>query len=299
MLVVIAIIGTLAGILVPAVQVARESARKSHCQNNLKQIGLAIVSYESVYKNLPAAAIRPAGYLDEGRQFPFTTWSIAILPMIEGTSIAEQFDNRQSIDSEPFARFRTTRIPTLLCPSDAFNSASEFESMTGVRFARANYAANYGAASWGATFWKQHEFRGVMGQNSFLRLGSIIDGLSTTIAVSELLAHPNRADNRGVWAFHAPGSSMLGLDCDMQCQGINGDPVREWIPFCAFGDSILPCNFQNNAFSNAGPRSLHAGGGAQMVSCDGSVRFWSQRIDTNTLVAIFTSSAAETVAIPD
>ena len=131
----------------------------------------------------------------------------------------------------------------------------EFEPLLGSRYARGNYAANYGTASWGIQFWKEARYR-------------------------------------GVWAFHAPGASAIGLDCDVKCQGINGDLSREWIPYCAAVDTRFPCSPQNNAMSNAGPRSKHPTR-ANFVRCDGSTRFFGDNTDVQILVALFTSGASD------
>ena len=283
LLVVIAIIGVLVGLLLPAVQAVRDAARKAQCQNNLKQIGLALLNYESTYRRLPSGVVRPVGFENDGRDRPRANWAIASLPHLEQSNLYSQFDSTISLNVAANSTVRTMRLSVFLCPSDDGNQ-SEFEPLAGVRYARGNYGANYGTASWGTDFWKEARYRGVMGQNTQLSLAQITDGLSNTIAIGELLAHPNRLDNRGVWAFHAPGAALLGLDCDVKCQGINGELANEWIPYCAALDSHFPCSIQNNGASNAGPRSKHAGG-AHFAWCDGSVRF----------VSVFTESLLNNV----
>ncbi len=291
LLVVIGIIGVLVGLLLPAVQVAREAARRFHCLNNLKQIGLGLANYESTFRSLPAASLRPPGLEDNGRDVPRVTWAISILPNMEQSNLYNTFNSRVSINLTENERLRTTRINTYLCPSDP-SSGAEFEPLLGIRYARGNYASNYGAASWEIQFWNESRFRGVMGQNTWMKLAQITDGLSNTVAVGEILAHPHRTDNRGVWAFHAPGASTIGLDCDVKCQGINGDFNREWIPYCAVVETRFACSPQNNAFSNAGPRSKHPAG-ANLVRCDGSTRFFGDNTDVQVLVALFTSGASD------
>ena len=297
LLVAISIIGVLTGLLLPAVQAAREAARRFQCLNNLKQIGLGLTNYESTFRSLPAASLRPPGLQDNGRDIPRVNWAISILPNMEQSNVYATFDSRVSINLAVNERLRTARINTYLCPSDP-SSGVEFEPLLGSRYARGNYAANYGTASWGIQFWKESRYRGVMGQNTWMKLAQITDGLSNTIAVGEVLAHPNRTDNRGVWAFHAPGASTIGLDCDVKCQGINGDLTREWIPYCAAVDTRFPCSPQNNGMSNAGPRSKHPAG-ANFVRCDGSTRFFGDNTDVQILVALFTSGASDVSSIEE
>jgi Protein of unknown function (DUF1559) len=131
-----------------------------------------------------------------------------------------------------------------------------------------------------------------MGQNTRVSLPEISDGTSHTVAVAEVLAAPDHGDNRGAWAFPAAGSSSIGLDCDQKCQGINGDPHTDWIPYCSSVGTTLPCNFQNNEESNAGPRSQHPSG-AMLLNCDGSVEFTAANIDIEILNRRFTSVNAE------
>ncbi len=178
----------------------------------------------------------------------------------------------------------------MLCPTDT-GSEILFEPRLGITYRRGNYGANFGAASWGSDDWQQTKYRGVMGQNVAVRHADMTDGSSQTVVVAELRIQPSPRDNRGVWAFHSAGSASVGLDCDSLCRGINSDPTSDWIPFC---DPIggMPCTFQNNVDSNAGPRSQH-GGGAHLLLGDGSVRFANQSVSQTTLNAIFTSQNRE------
>ncbi len=293
LLVVVAVIGVLVGLLLPAIGAVREAARRMRCQNNLKQLGLAIANYHATFRQYPAGCRRPPGHTDDGRTRPQTTWLIAILPMMEQTALYEQFDDTQPLTAVNNEAFRSTRVPFYECPSD-IGVTGFFQPQLGIRFARSSYAANYGSGSWGAKYWDDSTYRGVMGQNTRLSSAGITDGLSHTVCAAELRAHPHVSDNRGVWAFHAPGSAILGLDCDNFCRGINDDPNSDWIPYCSAVPGTFDCNFQNGADSNAGPRSLHAGG-ANLVYCDGSVRFSSDSVDKLLLAATFTSGNAEVV----
>ena len=293
LLVTIAIISLLVSLLLPAVQSAREAARRTQCKNNLKQIGLALHNYHDSARTFPPACIRPAGFVDNGRDNPRSTWAIAILPMLEQSPLFQKFDPAVNSSDVLNTEVIGTPVSTYLCPTDPAGLQA-FEPVLATFYARGNYAANYGAASWGEVFWNEKEYKGVMGQNVGLRLGDITDGTSNTVCVSEILIQASARDGRGAWAFPAPGSSSVGLDCDQECQGINGDSSNDWIPFCDAASGTLDCRFQNTAESNSGPRSAHPGI-AQVTLCDGSVRALSESINIDVLKYLFTSQDGEVI----
>ncbi|MBN1853785.1 MAG: DUF1559 domain-containing protein, partial [Pirellulales bacterium] len=115
LLVVIAIIGILVALLLPAVQAAREAARRSQCGNNLKQIGLAILNYESAYKTFPPGGITlgPCCGTKSG-----TSWPISILPQMEEQPLFDQYNfNAFNEDPENMV-VRETKLVKYTCPSD-------------------------------------------------------------------------------------------------------------------------------------------------------------------------------------
>lgn len=293
LLVTIAIIGLLLAIMLPAVQAVRESVRKTQCQNNLKQIGLALANYHGSFGRLPPASIRPRGFVDNGRDRPRSTWAIAILPMLEQGPLYEMYDSNVDTTADVNRNFRETVVAAYRCPSDPYADVW-FEPQVNARFSRGNYAANFGSASWGRRFWADTQYRGVMGQNAGLRFTDITDGTSETVAVAEIRAQPDYGDNRGVWAHPAAGASSVGLDCDKQCRGINDESHSDWIPYCTPMAGNLDCHTQNTEESNAGPRSLHPGG-AFLLFCDGSVRFGTEQTNVEVLAAQFTSSNQEVI----
>ncbi len=287
LLVVIAIIGVLIALLLPAVQMAREAARRTQCRNHLKQLGLALENYQSTHGVFPPASIRAPAYVNNGRDDPRSTWTIAILPYLDAAPLFNSYNSALSTDDPAHQPLRDAVIPGYLCPSDT-GEMMLFEPRLGITYRRGNYGANFGAGSWGTDDWDDKLYRGVMGQNTAVRHADITDGSSHTVLVGELRIQPSAADNRGVWAFPAPGSSSLGLDCDTLCRGINGPSASDWIPFCDAIPNGLSCTFQNAADSNAGPRSRHTGG-AHLLFGDGSARFMGDSIDQGTLNALFTS----------
>ncbi len=287
LLVVIAIIALLIALLLPAVQMARESARKTECRNHLKQIGVALENYHATNRIYPPASIRATPFLNNGRDEPRSTWTISILPYLDASPLFKSYVPTLSTDDPANNKLRAASIPGFLCPTDT-GSEIPFEPRLGITYRRGNYGANFGAASWGSDDWQQLKYRGVMGQNVAVRHADMTDGSSQTVVVAELRIQPSPRDNRGVWAFHGAGSASVGFDCDSLCRGINSDPTSDWIPFCDPIPGGMPCTFQNNVDSNAGPRSQH-GHGAHLLLGDGSVRFANQSVSQTTLNAIFTS----------
>ena len=305
LLVVIAIIAILIGLLLPAVQKVREAAARLKCQNNLKQIALAVHSYADSNSGIPPAVIMTS-FTDD----PYNTtdigpnWAVLILPFIEQAPLYNQY--KTSIDlhlagsstDAGWKGIRAYSVPSYLCPSDGFNqspfemtSASTIAGVAGWK--RGNYAANAGP---------QHNFNllvnggaptggpwGYVGRGPFtvstgsnqrngVAISGILDGSSNTILINELRAGVNQTDSRGIWAFGLPGSSLTAGNADGDCVTPNdkmplSDDVKDGTADPEIG--MGACTSCNNNQGQA--RSLHASG----VNCamgDGSVRFVSNSI---------------------
>lgn len=120
LLVVIAIIGILVALLLPAIQAAREAARRSQCSNNLKQLALALHNHEGSKKALPPGCVLDAPCCQGSITATYTGWTIEILPFMEDETLSKLYDsNNFSIGSAEAQVFRETFIPTYHCPSDA------------------------------------------------------------------------------------------------------------------------------------------------------------------------------------
>ena len=149
----IAIIGLLIGLLLPAVQAAREAARRMQCANNLKQLGLAMLNYESVYKRLPRGMCADtAGNLAEARvRTRGHGWGLCILPFMEQQSLYNQFDFRIPLIAFPRGPATNSNedalsgvsLPTFLCPSDRRPAL-----LSGVQYCKdpgsSSYVGNFG-----------------------------------------------------------------------------------------------------------------------------------------------------------
>jgi prepilin-type N-terminal cleavage/methylation domain-containing protein len=233
LLVVITIIGILIALLLPAVQSAREAARRAQCNNNLKQLSLACLAYAEHFGELPPASIwhNPAD-MDRANNGQFgPTWVIMILPFIEQQGLYDAFDLKQSIADDVNADARATQLSVMLCPSDGNNRtpySGEPGSLNsahhGPNWARGNYGANGGVAfqthrycgyCWADGWtcagrleaWKNVKARGVMSANYSSKISQIRDGTSNTIMLGELRAGVVRIDPRGTWAMSGAGPS--------------------------------------------------------------------------------------------
>jgi len=305
LLVVIAIIAILIALLVPAVQKVREAAARSQCANNIKQIGLACVSYHDIKKKLPPAVMMNTSVTqpgDETMNFG-PNWLILIMPYIEqGTvynTISTSVDNYMLNPAENAWRvIRSQSIPTYVCPSDPY--VPRKYSGVGGDWARGNYAANSGPCllringtdgsvlgtsplttttgrmpSGGLYPFGPFQAGGPMGVNYGAKLTEVSsqDGTSLTVLVDEIRAATAPTDLRGAWAMGQCGASISASMGRSDCPGPNwaasgGDDINNCFDDPGKGMGCGP-TFPNQQVS---PRSMHPGG-VNACFADGSVRF--------------------------
>ncbi|MCH7727789.1 MAG: DUF1559 domain-containing protein [Planctomycetes bacterium] len=295
LLVVIAIIGILIALLLPAVQAAREAARRTECVNNMKQIGLAVHNYVDTFKVLP-----PSGLVGPGNTFNEETgvmisWIVLILPYMEQEPLYLQFDLGVSVlqqGSNPQANLPDT----LVCPTDGQRS---FFSYRGKQFAKGNYAA------WATPFHLDHQrqFPGALIGLEPQPLAWVTDGTSRTLLGSEVRVRDNVQDSRGAWALPWAGSTLLALDLHSASASVY-DPApgypRSAIQMPNTRDAPdtlfvcpdpadarfrgMPC-LATRSYRSAAPRSLHPSG-VNVVFLDGHVEFIPNRIDQVTMARL-------------
>lgn len=196
LLVVIAIIGTLVGLLLPAVQSAREAARRTSCSSNVRQLGLGLLNFESSRRHFPPTDARPSGtaaWTSGGG------WSLhaRLLSYMEETAIADRFDFKQAAfrgtfaAQEPnpaFAALFATPVSVLLCPSDPA-PAVQAQSSNGASYGGNNFMVSIGSATadgQGRMYWNfSRPTDGIVFENSKVRTSQISDGLSKSVIGSE------------------------------------------------------------------------------------------------------------------
>jgi prepilin-type N-terminal cleavage/methylation domain-containing protein len=313
LLVVIAIIGILVALLLPAIQAAREAARRAQCQNNLKNLALGVLNYESAKKGLPPATQAKAGSGGGGERLNIyngeqLSWIVQILPYIESQTVRDQFDLKKSaMAQDTSTRPQENQLDVLMCPSD--QTRGRFYSSTftfGRRFGKGNYAAYVSPEH----VVCMRVFPGAL-INETQSLRKFDDGTSKTIMLAEVRTRDNEADQRGAWALAWCGASILGFDfhsenatlgCDTgmkrnspyvpvqspsdQAQPPN-NPPSAWnddklrsCPEPAQADlELMPCSDEpNSTFITAAPRSLHVGG-VNAANVDGSLTWLANEID--------------------
>ncbi len=292
LLVVIAIIGILVALLLPAVQAAREAARRMSCGNNVKQLGIALHNYHDTYKVFPPAGIGTQtnttgpnvgvvadATIDDdigNERGVYISYLGMLLPFMEQQPLADLivYPAVRSMNTNA-ATVWQAKIETLACPSDPF-AATNFTGR-GSNMARGCYAAN-GADSTieQSAFWRikwtnlPADHRGLMGVNGAARMADITDGTSNAFACLEVRAGPTNQDARGIWAY-APGVTVIGVG------GINmgTDQFQD----CVNTLAKMPCTASDNRRQIA--RSAHPGG-CQVLLGDASARFVAQTIDAIT-----------------
>jgi prepilin-type N-terminal cleavage/methylation domain-containing protein/prepilin-type processing-associated H-X9-DG protein len=320
LLVVIAIIGILVALLLPAIQAARESARRAQCTSNIKNVALALQTYNDSQRAFPSAvSVRPAPTqppstgADEilTHSIMFRNWAIDILPYIEETDLHDAFtiDMKSTppvfVRSAPNKTARGTDIPVMLCPSD-IGQGQLFEG-SGGNWARGNYGYN------GIQYWPNYylwwallndpddrplyNFNiGVGGiedegaNRQVLSMSKILDGSTKTIVLAELRVGLSSRDRRGVWAMGMCGSNFHCRHTTLpinSCGGADDDVYGSADIIADVGTPALQaeCMHPQSGLEASGQsvvRSRHPGG-ANVAMADGSVHFLSDFIDQGSI----------------
>ena len=253
LLVVIAIIGGLVALLLPAVQAARESARRSQCGSNLRQIGLALANYHAAIGSLPPGCVEKGN-----RQL---AWSLFLLPFLEEQNTRSLFNTAYSYNAPQNQPATSQVVAVYLCPTTARFDTDRLDAFTAdvmpptpsTRHATTDYGGMFGAGL------LLPYANGVMLYDRSIRLKEITDGLSHTIAVAEDTGRGNKLDgawadgenifdqtqqvneiqDNEIWSDHAGGAQVLLCDGSAQFIADNvASSVISTLCTRARGDSV-------------------------------------------------------------
>ena len=180
LLVVIAIIATLIGMLLPAVQAAREAARRCSCSNNVAQLGLALHNYEFAHEVFPAGVTGDTGPISNLPEGHHVGWIVRLLPFMEQTMLARHFTAEDGVYAPANADVRRVVINTLLCPSSA---TEHVRDENGIRVAVSSYAGCHHDVE--API--DADNHGILFLESRIRFSDIADGSSNTLLIGERL----------------------------------------------------------------------------------------------------------------
>jgi prepilin-type N-terminal cleavage/methylation domain-containing protein len=299
LLVVIAIIAILIALLLPAVQQAREAARRTECKNKLKQLGLAMHNHHDTYSALPVGVTTiPNSVRNWGNSRDGWSWLARILPQIEQNTVYTTLDLSNPINGSATAggALRRGHLNVHLCPSDSV--MFEEEGIADWQSPLHSYVGCFGNTRFDAA-----NLIGVTGQKGMfeidkgVRFADCTDGTSNTAMLGEIIT-PEQANvwsavgrttvamGAGFTTFLTPNSAsndtsnrcytQLGGGLGLQCTDIGDDDWRQNVHAA---------------------RSFHAGG-AQVTMTDGSVRFVSENVDLTTWRAAGTRGGGEVAQLP-
>jgi prepilin-type processing-associated H-X9-DG protein len=287
LLVVIAIVAMVAGLLLAALQRAREAANRVQCLSNMKQIGLALHGYHDSYGSFPhaydcrALFINPGQVLDGHRSIVTKSWAALILPFLE----------QDHLERQGYAAYQGRSLPLLHCPSDPRSTAVWTDARFGTD-GLTDYLAVTGTDTFqpypGGPPWRDHN-DGVLYGSSHIRLAQICDGTSNTVLVGERPPSPDLYV--GWWAWSAPDASLGMRDTFAVYEtGVINDPRSQ---SCI---RLLPEKFRPGVGDDCDVHhfwSQHPGG-ANWLFADGSVRFLSYA-NASVMPALATRAGGEVV----
>lgn len=324
LLVVIAIIGMLVSLLLPAVQSARESARRTQCLNHIKQLSLGILNYEAQEKGLPYGSYAKVEGVDFDASrtsywFEDHCWYSFIMPYIEQMAIYDGLNFKVVMSHADNYRSRTSRCATFACPSDDGQIENEFESSSKELYAklRGNYVVNFGNTNYGQTAIgsvssgfdiqdienydpTNQKFRGApFTCGKKVQLGQIRDGTSNTLMMSETKVIPffDATHWGGPTSEHSVSVGGQTFEGFYTPNSKTGDKLFRTgsAPDSVYMQSKIPLpvmsagSYSEQIFT---PRSHHVQG-VNASRCDGSVKFYSNDIDIYAWHALSTAHGSE------
>lgn len=295
LLVVIAIIGVLVALLLPAVQAARESARRMKCANNLRQLGLAMHNYADSFGGLPPQRVWNASGVGAWHTGSLHGWAVSILPQLEQTNLLNQYDMDQPFFEPVNQPVVAQRVNLFECPSapgnhmiDAFPVPPSYAPDNTRKAAVGDYWSLYGFYD-PIRHASQPYHDGALVRLTSQPFAAITDGTSNTLLLVENAGRPDWYV-RGKKQPGLPGSTSSSFHWvggwasynSFWARGYSGDGMT------SFGPCAVNCN------NDLGVYAFHPAG-ANILLCDGSVTFLSGSVDLFTFYALATRADGEVV----
>jgi prepilin-type N-terminal cleavage/methylation domain-containing protein len=288
LLVVIAIIAILVGLLLPAVQSAREAARRMQCSNNMRQLGLALHNYHTNIGSFPPGAIGPTpgsgGYSGKTR----TPFCVFLLPYLEQTSRYDRYDFSKSWTAQEKAI--GMYLSAWHCPSDT--SRQQLSASDSFQEYKGNYGLN-----WGQGTYVDQISRAPFYIEYGARIADIKDGTTNTLCILEMLQAPSEAgqpvDRRGrIWNDDSGCYQIMTV----ATPNSSTPDTSRCVDRSALG---MPCSNSNGNHTEdfLVSRSSHSGG-VSMVLCDASVHFISDSISLELWKALSSQAGKEIASLP-
>lgn len=311
LLVAISVIAVLVALLLPAVQSAREAARRASCSNNLKQLGLALHGFHDVHRRFPSGRGAPLPEIFSAQAY--------LLPHVEQVNLGELIDYSQApttfgigggivFDGSANEVAATTTVPVLQCPSDPGGGR-----VPGSIYGATSYAASVGTGT--LNYGSLTDADGVFFAGSKIRFRDVTDGSSQTAAFSERTlgpgqpAAPPSPRERTRYILELPGAAdTTEAACSTPTAGTwYAERGAKWIlgnygntlynHYYTPNENVWECMNMHQQKALSAARSQHPGSVALLL-CDGSVRHISESIDRATWQALASRSAGEVVEIP-
>jgi prepilin-type N-terminal cleavage/methylation domain-containing protein/prepilin-type processing-associated H-X9-DG protein len=298
LLVVIAIIAVLIGLLLPAIQKVREAANRTNCQNNLKQIGLGMLNYETAQRGLPPS--RTTGSAAGAPYYPYQhSWSAALLPYIEQTASFNLYSYRANWNDPVNYPAIRTYLKLFNCPSTPYQprtddtiaatpSAGDYHAVNAIKsFVGINC---FGLVGVNPSTPDDPRLVGAMRRDKNTPIAAITDGTSNTILVAEDAGRPTFYNASRQVVMDAPFKEGGWADPNGAFSIDGSTPSGRHNPdgTIAAGECAINCTNDSEMYS------FHSGG-ANVVFADGSVHYLSAKLNLCTLAALSTRSGGEVV----
>jgi prepilin-type N-terminal cleavage/methylation domain-containing protein/prepilin-type processing-associated H-X9-DG protein len=323
LLVVIAIIAVLIALLLPAVQSAREAARRAQCVNNLKQLGLGIMNYESAQRSFPMGAVRRGLYYANCSTTVGHTWANYIYPYLEQSNDYNMINFDRPYNSFSQVTAFNFRISSFLCPTDS--DATKFDlSLNFITTVPSSYAGVVGLSevflyrynTLNADRCNAIDSEGMFGLQIAYQVSSVTDGTSNTLLVGEKSRFPDEPagsnfnfNNVSGWFAGPPWTGTPAWNDTRITSLAYPVPKINAAGMRNIGQSVPPCISSTSPLFSDNPnwtqacqqlgqwgfRSLHPGG-ANFLFADGSVRFLKETINLATYRALGTRNLGEVIS---